>query len=244
MLYRIETDFDRDGAYLMMRDEELARQAESDPAFEPVLRLYTWKPYALSLGYNQRIEGVDLTRCAERGIEVVRRPTGGRAVYHSEELTYAVIERTDPSESISAAHRRITDMLVTLLSPLIDNSLSLSDGTSIREAYRSSANANLACFASVARSEVTFEGKKVIGSAQRRFGNALLQHGSILTGNEHLRLPELLALNDEERSRMRDKLITDTATLSDICKRHISPHDAAETIRRAAEKVMPVSLRA
>jgi lipoate-protein ligase A len=74
-------------------------------------------------------------------------------------------------------------------------------------------------------------GKKVIGSAQRRFGDVLLQHGSILLSDEHLRLPELLSLTSDERHRMQQLLERETATLSDVFGRTITPLEAANSVK-------------
>jgi len=99
---------------------------------------------------------------------------------------------------------------------------------SIRDAYKPGTLTNIACFTSMARYEITWHGKKVVGSAQRRFGNAVLQHGSILLGDEHLALPEYLKITTEEKSEMRKMLAQETATLSGICKRHVTIEEAVK----------------
>src|SRR5687768_11322659 len=86
-------EFDRTGAYHMQRDEELAVALRDRPTLPNVLRLYSWDPATISLGYQQSIEHVDRAACQSHGIDLVRRPTGGRAVLHKNELTYAVIWR-------------------------------------------------------------------------------------------------------------------------------------------------------
>ena len=88
-----ELSFDQSGAYHMMRDLELAENLRDDPGVPNVLRLYSWKPYCISIGYQQDESSIDRNRCADAGVDIIRRPTGGRAVYHAEELTYAVIMR-------------------------------------------------------------------------------------------------------------------------------------------------------
>lgn len=204
-----ETDLDRTGAYHMARDLELAERVRDDPDARNVLRLYTWKPYAISIGYKQDESSIDMEACREAGIDVVRRPTGGRAVYHAEELTYAVIMRFEPGEGIYAVHNKIALALLDLLQPLAGGRLALTsprDTDPIREAYAPGTLTNIACFTSTARYEITLDGKKVVGSAQRRFGNAVLQHGSILLGDEHLRLPEFLTISNDEKRRMREML--------------------------------------
>ena len=213
-----EEDFDKSGSYHMSRDLELAEWLRDDPSAENVLRLYTWKPYAISLGYQQDEFSIDLEACERSSIDVVRRPTGGRAVYHAEELTYAVIMRFEPGEGIYAVHNKIAEALLELLQPLANGKLRFTsprDTPPIRETYKTGTLTNIACFTSTARYEITLDGKKVVGSAQRRFGNVVLQHGSILLGNEHLRLPEFLNISQEEKTQMREMLEQESTTIGD-----------------------------
>jgi lipoate-protein ligase A len=229
----IEEDFDKSAAYHMARDLELAERLRDDPTAPNVLRFYTWKPYAISLGYQQDESSIDTDACKKASIDIIRRPTGGRAVYHSEELTYAVIMRFEPGEGIYAVHNKIAEALLEMLQPVCDNKLQLTsarDTTPIREAYKSGTLTNIACFTSTARYEITYNGKKVVGSAQRRFGNAVLQHGSILLGDEHLRLPKLLKISSEEKKEMHSMLVDETATISEICGKEIKVQEIVETL--------------
>jgi lipoate-protein ligase A len=108
-----------------------------------------------------------------------------------------------------------------------------SSPSSIREAYKPGTLTNIACFTSTARYEITWKGKKVVGSAQRRFGNAVLQHGSILLGEEHLRLPEFLKISDEEKLQMRKMLKTESATVSEICGKKISGKEIVDFVSKS-----------
>src|SRR5436190_11303865 len=112
----VEEDFDRTGAHHMERDEVLARERVAKPDLPNVLRLYSWKPFAVSIGYQQKMETIDLEACKQAGIDVVRRPTGGRAVLHANELTYAVIMRSDAG--IYKTHNLIVEALLQSLSGL------------------------------------------------------------------------------------------------------------------------------
>ncbi len=218
------------GAYHMARDLELAEKLRDDPDAPNVLRLYSWKPYCISLGYQQDETQIDACACEAAGIDIIRRPTGGRAVYHAEELTYAVVMRFEPGEGIYAVHNKIAESLLAVLQPLCNHELELTssrDALPIRELYKPGTVTNIACFTSTARYEITWHGKKVVGSAQRRFGNAVLQHGSILLHDEHLQLPSFLNISDEEKSAMKDMLREETATLSAICRRDITIEEAA-----------------
>jgi lipoate-protein ligase A len=228
--WRIEFDFDRPGAHHMQQDEELSRDYNGN-----VLRLYTWSPPALSLGFQQNIASIDESAATRLGVDVVRRPTGGRAVLHWNELTYSVILKSDPADGIYAVHNAIIGGLLASLRSLgpAQSELTLTSGTSdsgFREVYKPGTLTNAACFASSARHEVTWRAKKVIGSAQRRFGDVVLQHGSILLTTDHLRLSELVALPSTQRQRMHELLARETATLSDVFRRPITATEAAEAI--------------
>lgn len=229
--FHIEEVFDMSGAYHMVRDLELAEKLRDDPDAQNVLRLYSWKPYCISIGYQQDESSIDTEACKKAGVDIIRRPTGGRAVYHAEELTYAAIMRFAPGEGIYAVHNKIAESLLEVLQSFCNNELELTSSRTtdlIREAYKPGTLTNIACFTSTARYEITWKGKKVVGSAQRRFGNAVLQHGSILLGDEHLRLPELLNISDEEKVEMKRMLEKESATISDICGKKITAEKAAK----------------
>ncbi len=218
------------GAYHMARDLELAEKLRDDPDAPNVLRLYSWKPYCISLGYQQDDTSIDKDACNKARVDIIRRPTGGRAVYHAEELTYAVMMRFEPGEGIYAVHNKIAESLLEALQPLCNNELELTSSRetpSIRDSYKEGTLTNIACFTSTARYEITWKGKKVVGSAQRRFGNAVLQHGSILLGGEHLHLGEFLNISVEEKLEMRKMLEEETATISQICDSEISASETA-----------------
>jgi len=228
-----EVSLDMPGAYHMARDLELAENLRDDPSAPNVLRLYSWKPSCISIGYQQDASAINQETCKENGIDIVRRPTGGRAVYHAKELTYAVIMRFEPNEGIYAVHNKIAESLLELLQPICNNELELiscKGQSSIRDLYKKGSLTDIACFTSTARYEISWRGKKVVGSAQRRFGNAVLQHGSILLNEEHLRLPKFLNISDIQKTEMQNMLRTETATISEICGKEMSPEDVLAEI--------------
>jgi lipoate-protein ligase A len=230
--WQIEEEFDCAGAHHMERDEALARERVVHPALPSVLRLYSWRPAAVSIGYQQKMETIDLEACRARGIEVVRRPTGGRAVLHKEEITYAVITRAAPIDGLYAVHNKIVNALVRSMEHLSSVATSVASLlVTPRSALGQKTTLPVACFASAARHEVTWQGKKVIGSAQRRFGEVVLQHGSILLTKDHLLLPDLLAIPEAERLAMHETLSRETATLSDVFGRVVSIPECAAAIR-------------
>ena len=239
--WMIEQDYECTGRYHMERDEALALERAGHAALPNVLRLYSWQPSAVSIGFQQKMESVDLEACQKAGIDVVRRPTGGRAVLHANELTYAAIVRVRPESGIYATHNHIIEALLASLADLGPEYLTMTlterhSERNFREVYKAGALTNAACFASSARHEVTFQGRKVIGSAQRRFGEVILQHGSILLCGDHLKLPDLLVLPDEQRAAMHALLRNETATLSDVFGRPIIAQEAATSIRNGFAK--------
>ena len=121
--FQTELSFDMPGAYHMSRDLELAEKLRDDPNAPNVLRLYSWKPYCISLGYQQDDSTIDRVACESVGVQIIRRPTGGRAVYHAEELTYAAIMRFEPGEGIYAVHNKIAELLLEMLQPICNNEL-------------------------------------------------------------------------------------------------------------------------
>jgi lipoate-protein ligase A len=144
------------------------------------VRFYSWSPPALSLGYAQSIEReIDVKQCTALGIDVVRRPTGGRAVLHDHEVTYSVvISGDDPrvSSGVLAAYLTISQAMIRGLSYL---GISAELLPLRRGAPLPSDKASPVCFATPSSYEVAVGGRKIIGSAQRRAHDAIMQHGSI-----------------------------------------------------------------
>ena len=158
----------------MAMDQALLDEAgRSGRAF---LRLYRWAPACLSFGRNEpALTRYDREAIERRGISVVRRPTGGRAVWHDCELTYAVAAPVTHFGTLPEAYRAIHERIALALR-------TLGIAASVAPAGRSAGVGAGACFASAVGGEVVAQGKKVAGSAQVREGGAFLQHGSILLG--------------------------------------------------------------
>lgn len=166
------------GAMNMALDEALLEAVAADRS-GPLLRLYGWQPATLTLGYAQSAQhDIDLAACRAAGVDVVRRTTGGRAVLHADELTYAVVARTDSplfSGSVLHCYRVIAEVLqVALRQAGVDAELvpGQRQGGDARPAHA-------VCFTAPAQYELLAAGRKVVGSAQKRRGAAFLQHGSI-----------------------------------------------------------------
>jgi lipoate-protein ligase A len=178
------------GMFNMAFDEALAGWLRDDPSGPSVFRLYGWNPHALSIGFHQDIEEFNAPALARAGIDLVRRPTGGKAILHANELTYSVVT-TIGARGPRELYRWINEGLLCGLRRLgIEAGLSDQE-PDFRALYREPGS--IPCFASSSRSEIQSSGRKLIGSAQRRYGRVILQHGSFLLGPEHRRLVEFLA---------------------------------------------------
>jgi len=198
----------------MRRDRELLARADRTQGFEPVLRLFRFDPHGITLGYAQRAEReLDLERCERDGIAWAVRPTGGRAIFHAEEWTYSLTARLDDPRwggSLSDAYGAIARLLVASLVHL-GVPAAHANGSARRAAQDPSgaqhpSPASPACFGSTARHEIVLQGRKLVGSAQRRTARALLQQGSLLLGSGHLRLADYLRRDDAQRAAERQRL--------------------------------------
>lgn len=147
------------------------------------LRLYRWSPSCLSFGRNEpALARYDRAAIEQRGWDVVRRPTGGRAVWHEDEVTYAVAAPIAAFGSLQQSYCAIHERLAAAL-----RTLGVPAQLAPRNGRPPDAGAG-ACFAAPVGGEVTVHGRKVVGSAQVRLGSAFLQHGSILLGGSQERI--------------------------------------------------------
>lgn len=195
------------GARNMQIDHFLARQM-TKLITKPVLRFFLWKPPCISLGYHQNSDDINYTICQKYGVDLVRRPTGGRAILHVNELTYSVIYPYKGVE-VSDFYRLIHIPFVKSLQKFEIQAEFESTQADFNQIYRTE-RASL-CFASSARYEVKIDGKKLIGSAQRIYENAILQHGSILLGPEHEKLVDFLMISEESKRRMKKYIQQNTS---------------------------------
>jgi lipoate-protein ligase A len=170
------------GARNMAVDEELLARAQVGATL-PVLRFYTWDPPAVSLGRFQDIgAAVDAGACKRRGIDIVRRITGGRAVLHHRELTYSIVARVDDPifpPDVLGTYKVIAACLLAGLKDLGIPAEMVSRKSRHAPLVKKDAG-NPACFSSPSWYELLVQGRKIIGSAQRRLPRAFLQHGSVL----------------------------------------------------------------
>ncbi len=188
------------GASHMALDQTLL-EAACEEDFVPTLRFYRWSPPALSIGRFQPIDDVDLDSCAAEGIEVTRRPTGGKSILHLDDFTYSIVmPRGFPlPDGVVEAYRLISEGILLALERLgLDAVIRPGGG----EDYRRTGGA---CFAASTQADLECGGRKLCGSAQVRRGGALLQHGSILLKDQSGLLFRLLRFTgEEERDRHLD----------------------------------------
>jgi len=179
VLWDLILDGALDGRANMAADSALLDEVDAHTEPRTIVRFYTWRSPTVSLGRNQKIEkAVDREYCRANGIDIVHRPTGGRAVLHDDELTYAVVSN-DPTffgETIYANYRRISEALCLGFNRL-GIPAALSPDT--RRPDVIGGFEDPPCFVSPSRYELMVQGRKIAGSAQRRVRKSFLQHGSM-----------------------------------------------------------------
>lgn len=176
-----------DGAVNMALDEALMARAVATG--EWVMRVYGWTRPTLSLGRNQRAAGLyDPDAIARAGVDVVRRPTGGRGLLHDAEVTYSVTGPTAGAGSLREVYERINGVLLHALRTLgVDATIA-----GPRDGARSLPPGAAPCFDVPAPGELMAAGRKLVGSAQWRDGDSLLQHGSIIVDGDQRLVSDLL----------------------------------------------------
>jgi lipoate-protein ligase A len=217
------------GKYNMDFDFERTMQVSKGLA-NPLFRVYSWDPWCLSLGHNQKIDEIDEEAISLRGYDLVRRPTGGRAVFHSEEITYSLIMNLPEGVSIQDVYREIHLSFIKAFAKLGAN-LDFEKAQSDLASFYKSSDLSVACFASSARYELTYQNRKIVGSAQRLFDRTLLQHGSILIGNAHEILADLVKVKSpERRESIREYIKSQTATLNEASGKKLTYNDCRDSI--------------
>lgn len=175
--WRLLIDPPQSGLENMATDEAILESCNRGHSL-PTVRFYEWNVPTLSIGCFQKADNA-IKYCLEAGIPYVRRITGGRAVLHFDEITYSIICGDNEllfGEGISGAYRIISGCLIAALREV---GINADMHTSRAIEYGSE---KFSCFHSPSRYEIIIDNKKLIGSAQRRFKKAFIQHGSILFG--------------------------------------------------------------
>ncbi len=209
-----------DGATNMALDEAILR-AVAAGLTPPTIRLYSWEPACLSLGRAQPVTDVDLAALQTAGFGLVRRPTGGRAILHVDELTYCIVApQHEPrvAGTIVESYRRLSAGLVHSLELL---------GVEHIAADRSADHRSTGpvCFESPSDYEITVAGRKLVGSAQMRAQGTVLQHGTVPLYGDIARICQFLAAHPDP-ARVRGR----AATVQEILGRPVTWDEAAAAI--------------
>jgi lipoyl(octanoyl) transferase len=228
------------GAWNMAVDEAIL-EAVSQERSRPTLRLYAWEPACLSLGLAQPYQDVDLDALVRLGWDLVRRPTGGRAILHVDELTYSVTAPLDEPRvagGVLESYRRISQALVAALvriglSARADKEYPLADDTS---------PGGPVCFEVPSNYEITVQGKKLVGSAQARRKEGVLQHGTLPLSGDLTRIVRALSFPDEEARQRAAARLLEHAVNIEMLGFDVTWETAANAFCGAFEDVLQIKL--
>lgn len=226
----------------MALDEELAAEVAQGKS-APVVRIYPWPCPAVSLGRHQKSKQMlDVQRCEDSGIEIVRRPTGGKAILHSvNDVTYSVIAPADEEpfpNDVLRSYAAVNEALVAGLGML-----------GVRASVRDLAptwpetGVDFGCFESPGRHEVYWAGRKMVASAQRRTAGVVLQHGTIPFAEAGSGLADLLHLDPGRRERFRRDLNDRTGTLANALDSTPNFRDVVHTLSEGFRTAWSLSFR-
>ena len=191
-------DSGKGSAFFNMALDEAILKTVMQGVSTPTFRVYEWTQNALTFGYSQKIDDIiDRAQIEKDRIEITRRLTGGRAVFHCKEIAYSIVcSNDDPNfgGNITDTYKSVSNIIVNGFRALgISAEMSLGN---LPENVDKTKRFSAPCFAIASKYEVTLDGKKIVGSAQRRFRKYFLQQGSILFGPGHERLAEYLVNHD------------------------------------------------
>jgi len=251
--WRVIIDPGQDACTNMAVDEALF-EGQLGGGSPPTVRFYSWRPPAISLGYAQKIETIDLESCRLAGISVVRRITGGRAILHEGDFTYSITARDDNPAvqgTLMDTYRKISQALLAGLGQLgVQAAFSPGDkdpeaagaGSPSASAPGAPLRVHLpgapspegapggaaACFAATSRYELTVDGRKIIGSAQRRKQGAVLQQGSLPLQENSKKLFSLLRFSTpEQRTLAHEDYLKKATSLCEVLRRPVTFDDVA-----------------
>lgn len=230
--WRLLITYPARGAWNMAVDEAILDSIGRGESL-PTLRLYAWDPACLSLGHAQPFMDVDTARLKERGWEVVRRATGGRAILHTDELTYSVIGSAEEpllAGGVLESYSRIAQALLSAVKNL-ELPVEMKEGKT-----NDPVTLNPVCFEVPSTYEITVDGKKLIGSAQARKKEGVLQHGSLpLTGDLTRICQALVFENETAREEASKRLLARAITVESALGRAVSWETAVQAFVHAFE---------
>jgi lipoate-protein ligase A len=226
--WRLIINSPNEGPWNMAVDEAIL-ESVAKKVKPPTLRLYAWNPYCLSLGHAQPATDVNLQALKAKVWGLVRRPTGGKAILHADEITYAIIAPIDEprvSGTVLESYQRLSKALLTALT-----FLGIQADSKPKESANRRLPMNPICFESPSDYEITSNGKKIIGSAQARRLHSVLQHGSIPLFGNIARIAHVLNYNSAaEKKETEINLRLKAGTVKDIIHKQISWQIFSEAI--------------
>jgi lipoate-protein ligase A len=229
------------GAWNMAVDEAILESVYSGKSL-PTLRLYAWNPPCLSLGYAQPFTDVDVSTLNKNGWTLVRRPTGGRAILHTDELTYAVIApETEPrvTGGVIESYLRLSQALLEALR-LLDLSPQSQEKSGLNHENRS----NPVCFEIPSNYEITVNAKKLIGSAQARRKKGVLQHGSLPMYGDLARILDALKFtSQDQRNKAKLRLLDHATTLEVESGNHVNWQQASDAVKQGFRSILNLDLQ-
>ena len=228
------------GAWNMAVDEAILESVYKGDSL-PTLRLYAWEPACLSLGHAQPFSEVNTQALAEKGWDVVRRPTGGRAILHVDELTYAVIAPEDEPRvrgGVLESYLRLSEALLESL-----HILGLSPRAEEKTQKTKKEKPNPVCFEVPSNYEITVNGKKLIGSAQARRKEGILQHGALpLYGDLTRIITALQFSNTDKKEKAKSSLLSHATTVERELGHPVGWMQANDAFKQAFQKVLNLEL--
>jgi lipoate-protein ligase A len=228
------------GSHNMAVDEALLEFVCQSKSL-PTLRLYAWDPTCLSIGYAQPCADIDRTRLLNRGWDWVRRPTGGRAILHTDELTYSIVAPlTEPrvAGGVLESYQRLSKALLFSL-----HTLEIHAEVHPTNSIGNSQDNAAVCFEVPSNYEIVINGKKLIGSAQARRKNGLLQHGTLPLWGDLTRIMDVLIYSDEQNRRDAAlRLLSHATTVETVLSSHISWETAALTFIAGFQSALNLKL--
>jgi len=229
-----------------MAVDEAILQLHSEGKVPPTVRFYTWEPATLSIGYFQKAEKeIDFAELRKHQLGFVRRPTGGRAVLHDQELTYSVVvseRHPKMPSSVTEAYKVISMGLLHGFQNL-NLQAEMVSLASEEEKEKYSSPGSSACFDSPSWYELVVEGKKVAGSAQTRQKGVILQHGSILLDMDVELLFSLLKFPSERvKERMMESFRQKAVTINEVSPVRVTLADAIAAFHKGFASGLEVEL--
>ena len=204
------------GSWNMAIDEALLESAARGSSL-PTLRLFAWQPACLSLGYAQPFSDVDAAALSRNQWQQVRRPTGGRAILHTDELTYSVTAPLNEARVAGSVLQSYCQLAQALLAALQHLGLAARSEDEYPRPAGHPAAGGPVCFETPSNYEITANGKKIIGSAQARRLGCVLQHGSLPLDGDLTRVTRALHFAAEaDRAQAAARLLAHAATAENI----------------------------